>query len=1012
MTSRTIRLTYNLMGKVKPMEYSIAEAVKQLKKFENLYEITDNDYSGEGDAVFARVGVNRIYGDIDLYVADEQTMKRLDIIFQATLMEGFAKTGHALMTASGKTDDGKWKVSWRFVLTEFAAQKCVMLEYLENYVLDGLQEIYKAKGGDVAWSLDTSVYSANRKMRCCRSKKDTPSGTLENRPLRLIKGTYEDTLICNITEGITILPMREQLKLSKDRSTKLLEEGEYMPEKDWKFINELVELIPLNILDNRKHWVDFVFACWHEEKTERMEELINKISAKSPKYSGTKSVREIISSYKATSKPKTKGTLIYWADTYNRKEWNALKKRNPQELYKQLFTKDLRPAKTECYDSRFVKAFPIDDYDTIILESQLGTGKTVQIMGSAALKIPGILANYERILFISGRKSFTAFAMAELEKENIIFENYATTKKFARLADNNRLFIQVESLHRLADGFKDYDLVIADESETIAHQFYSVATHKDNMIANHHIFKKVIRGASKVVAADAFISDRTFSFLSHLRRNTWAERAIYILNKHQPYKRTAVELLSCEKDVRVPNEGLFIERIMTALTEKKRIAIVWTSKRKGAAFQKDYLEPLMAAGLKVKFYNGDSGKALRAELKDVGKAWSSAECDVLMYTTSITVGISYDPKELKEQYDELFLWACCGSATPRDIAQALLRCRTIKSNKLTYVCDLRGISLSVVGLEQVRASLNDKKERLRNDHPVVGWLEAPAWADDNYVFNENEVRVSRSEYRTVLKYYLSWCGYTIYSEGGKAPHKLTNAEGEDFDDIENITEEQAADIKRRKMSDETEPEELLQLKKFTFMKSLTYPGREVLKTLWNTWVETPKKESAFWNTVHEKHTLLTEDVIKESESRYLMMAKRDVEQRNTLNKLLKLLGMKHSQEAKIFTHEEFSSKVYAAKNMEEEVRKVFGLKLRRANKTEFDCADFHDLLRSVWGIWCDGKVETVNMKQKRLDGKVKRFYDYSFIPSGLWKHITEREDEAAPLECLITDDSPANEIVY
>jgi hypothetical protein len=139
------------------------------------------------------------------------------------------------------------------------------------------------------------------------------------------------------------------------------------------------------------------------------------------------------------------------------------------------------------------------------------------------------------------------------------------------------------------------------------------------------------------------------------------------------------------------------------------------------------------------------------------------------------------------------------------------------------------------------------------------------------------------------------------------------------------------------------------------------------------------------------------------------MAKREVEQRNALSKILKLLGMKHSQESKTLTHAEFSELLPAAKAMETEVRRVFGLKLRRANKGEFDCGDFHDMLRSVWGCWCDGTVETINMKQKRLDGKVKRFYEYRFNPTGLWDEISERDE---PLTgCIIEDEPPTNEIV-
>lgn len=1004
-----IRFTSHQYSTVKPINCSLEEAVTLLGIFPDLFEITNNDYDGDSSEYYARVGLNRVYGDIDMKVSSKGDMEALDVLFEKLLREALSAFKFSLMCSSGQVAGGVWKVSWRFVLCEYAAQKCVILEMFTDAEVGlehRLRGLYKDLGGEqiapwTASTLDKGVYTVNRKMRCCNSNKDK-----ENRPLRLIHGTLEDTLITYLPEGINTLPYKEkpqQERLGKDRSTKLLEEGEEMPAKQWEFMKELVELIPLSILDKRESWLTFVFACWNEEKTDRMEELIDEISKKSQAW-GRGGVREALNSYKtrAGGKVVTKGTLMYWAQTHDKKGYLALLKKHPQELYKQLFSKDLRPPNIQEYDARLVTELPIDAYDTLILESQLGTGKTVQIMGSKQHGVEGILKQYKRILFISGRKSFTAFALAELSREGMAFENYSTTQ-IQVLASIDRLFIQVESLWRLADGLKrygGYNLVVIDESETIAHQFYSVETHKDRMIDNHYIFRKVVEGATKVVAADAFVSDRTFNMLRLLRESTWAERTLYILNKHQPYKRSAIELLSPENDKRVPNVGLFIQRILEAIAAKKRIVIVWTSLRKGNSFNAEYLQPLIEKqGLKVKFYNGSSGKTLRSELDNVGKAWSAAECDVLMYTTSITVGISFNPEDLAEQYEELFLWASAGSATPRDVAQALLRCRKIKSNKLTYVCDLRGVMPVLAGLEQVRMALREKKERLRIDHPMVAWREAPQWADDNYAYNENEVRISRSEYRNVLKHYLYWCGYTVIMEGGQSDYKLTNADGEDFDDIANITAEKAEDIRLRKMRDNTEPMEVIKLKKFTFIKQLKC--RSTAKQLWNEWLESPKNVAAFWNTVHEKHTLLSDDVDKEGRERYIVMTKREVEKRNTLGKLLKLLNMKHSQENKILAHADMLALLPQAKGLEEEVRTVFGLKSRRANKAVFGAAEFHDMVRSVWGSWCCGKVETVNGHKITVEKKRMNVYDYCFVPNGLWDYITDREEKVDLKKCLI-----------
>lgn len=281
------------------------------------------------------------------------------------------------------------------------------------------------------------------------------------------------------------------------------------------------------------------------------------------------------------------------------------------------------------------------------------------------------------------------------------------------------------------------------------------------------------------------------------------ERAVSITNTHQPYARQAIYLPGEDKK---PELSAFLERIMQAIAAKRKIAIVWTSVKRGREFAEQYLEPLVKSqGLRYAFYCSESTRAQRDELRDVEQAW--APLDVLMYTTSITVGLSYNPtSESAPAFDELFLYACAASATPRDVAQALLRCRVLKANRLTYTIDLRGSQPSVRGLTAVKQMGADKKRRLVLTHPVVDWHGAPKWAEDNWAYNENEQRISRCVYREVLERYLLKCGYELRSDLTAAAvlHELERTADECWEDIPRIDAVVASVIEDRIKRDQAE----------------------------------------------------------------------------------------------------------------------------------------------------------------------------------------------------------------
>ena len=1036
-TTQTIRITAGLRPKVFKVEtFTKDEALTAIKKRKNLYEITS-------EAVSDKV---RVYGDIDLYAATQEQAKEYDAKIEKALRSVFANLSPCLLTATGddhaNKDKGAWKVSWRFVLPTLYHSQSIVKRFTLEKLEPQIKQALKDDGLEFEAVLDASVYDRAKKMRMVGSSKDK-----EKRPLRLVCGSLEDSLITYIPTNCTELddpqpveatpkPKKTKTQTTADPTTPAAR-GAELPARQFAFMADLAELVPLPKVDGYDSCCAFIWAYWNEEQSDRMEELINKTCAKSPKYKiadatgkkGADWVRAKIEQERTGAK--RVGSVVYWVQTADKVKASALFKKYPRVYIDELFGKSLKPSAVIEYDSRYVQPLPIDDYDTICIESALGTGKTAALMGSQKLKIQGILArrkvnpealkigkdgkfetakevlDFPRVLFVSGRKSFTNFAVGELKEQGIPFETYSDHTG-EQLAKFDRLFIQVESLWRLADGFRSYDCVIVDESETITHQLHSITTNRDNMIDNHVLFERVVSSACKVIVADAFLSDRSFSIVQELRNPA---HSVYICNKRQPYKREAIEIQADGKDERQPNTGLFVSRIMAAIKAKRRVVVVWTSKRKGLAFEKDYLQPLKDAGLRWKYYHGDSTKAERADLADVGTAWASL--DVLMYTTSISVGISYNPPEEVKQFDECFLWACAASATPRDIAQALLRCRVLKLNRLTYTIDGRTMLPQVRGMDALREYVKEKKQRIQADHPVVQWKSAPKWAEDNYLYNENEVRVSRTEYREVLRYYLRWCGYTIKQEGGSAiDYNLTNIDGAAFDEIPAIDAEEAEAIRRRMQRDEAEPMERLAYRKFKVCSALKEETADEWEDIWGEYMENINAEQHFWNMVREKHSKTAQTAAKEAEVRFLTMSAKHLEQRTTLDKLLKLCGMTHTQEVKTIKGDDFAKLVADGAKLEAEVRAVFGIRKSERKGGSFDVKALHDMLTSVWGVWSGADISTTNDRRITIDGKRVRVYDYEFHPRKLWEQITDRSNDAEEIAetttkatgCLITDE--------
>jgi hypothetical protein len=752
---------------------------------------------------------------------------------------------------------------------------------------------------------------------------------------------------------------------------------------------KLSTLLNNDFLCNYNKAMEFIFCLAGIETSDRMYDLIHSTCSRAPNYEW-KWVNDTIKSLKF--KGFTINKLREWAEECTDKNTvSKVIKQYPVNYSHELFSEMLRPDRYTQIDERYISNSVIlnkpfsKNIDTLIIKSLLGTGKTQFIKDNIIAN-----GNYKRILVISPRKSYTNSQKGELSEFTSYLDVYV-----GDLSHIEHLIIQVESLHRIGSGFQKYDLVLLDEVESILNQLHSVKTNAGNLISNHEALAMAVSTAGHVIMADAFISDRTFNFCRELRA---IDRTHYIENVSNPYKRKAIFLRPQDDTKCVANLAGFCERVCDSLKAGKKIVIVWTSRRKGDWFVENFLEKWESEsnGKTNKpswiFYNSTTSKDEQEGLKNVNETWKDVQC--LMMTTSITVGISYDPKIAEAEFDEAFLYGSAASAMPRDIAQALFRVRNLKANQLTYVIDSRGAFPSGSrGFTNISNEVTMKENKLVRGHPLVKWSTCPKWARYNFIQCENEERSSRVEYKTILEEYLVRSGYTLSEEihiPTQAMEKISletdNVELLFWENIEDIDSEAVFDIQKLMKRGEASNEEILQYKKANFRAQfIVGSNEEDLERWWNKFYTTDS-EGRFWNIVKEKRWTVDDVTRNEANKRYAIMTGDSIKERETLERFLKIIGMTHSQEEIIIRPERLEEIGKELCKVDKELRKGLGLRTSE-RKGEWKTKNTIDLITVILESWGRSSVESI-IKNKKINNKMIRQYSLQINKNNtIWEKI-------------------------
>ena len=573
-------------------------------------------------------------------------------------------------------------------------------------------------------------------------------------------------------------------------------------------------------------------------------------------------------------------------------------------------------------------------YTDVSIKSHLGTGKTTIIENLFDKK------RFDSVLVISPRVMFANKIYADFVKHEPRLKFYKDIKKEAR-CKFKFIVCQLESLSTLGDEFQ---LVILDEVESILNQFHSTTLERNfDKISNK--FYQIMGSANYVISADAFVMNRSVDILATIRSN---KQRIFIDNTYNPYKRdsfymgnNADRLTKCILDDVVKNKN------------DRRVII--TGSRPHCDTVHEAIRDTGQSCLKINRFTDDD---LTTQIRDVDKMW----CDYqnVVYTSTITVGVSYDPIEQEKQFDKLFMNFSVNGACVRDMFQASLRARTVKKNQLFYTVYDRYMKMND----------DDNIVLLRTFEELYQWKinnvggQLPEWIVKVWAYNELERVINRMYFKKVIDKYLIMCGYTSYL----LPKKVTVSDDIkkhglfDFDDID-VDYGECDDIYKRICSGEATTLEKLKYLKYDFEVNLIGLDAKfddgVLKDMFNYYQQNPtyihRVREAFM-TENEKHMGISPytDNIKDK--------------KKFIDALNKVLGIENAYTETVLEREVLMGVKEYFETCGEEMKKLFMFGSHKEFEKDTEKAIIGSL-NTIYNGYIGMEFKFGAQKRKRIDGK-------------------------------------------
>jgi hypothetical protein len=257
-------------------------------------------------------------------------------------------------------------------------------------------------------------------------------------------------------------------------------------------------------------------------------------------------------------------------------------------------------------------------YDTLLIKSGMGTGKTKML-----LKYLALLPQDIGIVFVSFQRSFTTELKEKLQRK---FVDYRDVK--GKITPP-QVIIQFESLHCPCMPMGKQVLLMLDESKSIINQIENKQmVGAGTLRCCWENFQWLMSNAAKVIAMDAFTSYRTYTLLSKTCKAVHMHLNTYIL----PRENIPI-------DYYYDSQEDFLSAVYAAAPHAKTspFVIVSTVKKQSDALLQKIRN--LCPDANIKSYSSDSTEQDRMDFDNVNATW--ADVDVLIYTLTVSASSRY-----------------------------------------------------------------------------------------------------------------------------------------------------------------------------------------------------------------------------------------------------------------------------------------------------------------------------------------------------------------------------------
>lgn len=615
-------------------------------------------------------------------------------------------------------------------------------------------------------------------------------------------------------------------------------------------------------------------------------------------------------------------------------------------VYETLYVKvvNVPPNIKWCQDIEFPEG-----YTSIAIKQRLGGGKTTSIIKYINDERP------KSVIYLSPRRTFARAITTELNskiKEGLPrFKCYLDVPKGGRKAfrDNPYIVISMESLYWLSGSDTEVtiipELLVVDEVHANLVQHTSIATNKNNFDYNVDYFRKLVERSPRKIFADAFLGQKFIRFISNLQIPTlvWnylrppRKKTCELVSYNDLHDNKKRELLGKKLQVKIDPSDHMMFKLLSLLDTGKKIYCVCVSKTKidkwESIIRKKYPDK------KIITYTGSKKADFSKGVNDI---W--IEYDLVMTTTTITVGISFDVLH----FDCICLHVSSMSRNRiADVFQAHYRVRQTKDSMLYY------------SLDTWKPKSHDLPITHKGIHDNFSWLEAreiswrqnfiflPKYLKGLFIDNTYDVNVSSMWTEQQTEMFLRECNYD--------EKKVSDTDLEDIDPVD-ISEEESSEIPfedipminmvemnllmRKRRRDDLTTLEKLQIDKAMFVSCFSYDGEMWIKdkfcnVFWDIWISHGRRKIRNLSREYkDKNDIVTvSDLISRDMdiSKYAGVHSEKTMQLQMIRLICNTLGIEHSNDTgAVIEGQDVKRAAIALKEEEKAMRKIFNIRDRGA----------------------------------------------------------------------------------